>query len=215
MKRLVAASKFDIDNQNQRWKKGGIMKIKIFLTGIIAFFISQAAYAKPLYYDINWDGSGPGYHLEINGVLSNNGDFRINSWTIDGVEPYKITIEDRAADINYFMPDFTEIGLPFFEGYFEGFDFVNDRVSGGNVLEIYDPNALLTLDNLGNYLPINASTLSGPLFFHRIYGFDEWGPNIVTISEHKMNDPVPEPATMLLVGVGLAGLVGMRLRKKQ
>jgi hypothetical protein len=153
--------------------------------------------------------------LDINGVLSNNGDFRINSWTIDGVKPYKITIEDRAASIDYFSPEFTWIILPFFEGYFEGFGFVNDYVGGGHVLEIYDPNALLTLDNLGNYLPTDAFSLFGPSFNHIIYGYDEWGPGGVTISEHKMNAPVPEPATMLLVGVGVAGLVGMRLRKKQ
>jgi hypothetical protein len=30
-----------------------------------------------------------------------------------------------------------------------------------------------------------------------------------------MNAPVPEPATMILFGAGLAGLVGVRLRRKK
>jgi hypothetical protein len=30
-----------------------------------------------------------------------------------------------------------------------------------------------------------------------------------------VDDPVPEPATMLLFGTGIAGIVGIRLRKKK
>jgi hypothetical protein len=32
---------------------------------------------------------------------------------------------------------------------------------------------------------------------------------------HHVGDPVPEPATMLLLGIGIVGLVGTRLRKKK
>jgi hypothetical protein len=222
MKRLVAASKLDTGDQNQRWKKGGIMKIRIFLISILAFFISQTAHAKTLYYDITWESPySPLGALEIKGVLSSKGDLGINSWTIDGVDAYEIIIDDSTTTINYLTEgdyDFNvaEIWLPQFTGYFEGFDFFNDAVySGfGSQIIVEDPNSLLTLDNIGNYLPIISQTGAGPHYFHRIYGYEEWGP-IVTISGHKMNAPVPEPATMLLVGVGVTGLVGMRLRKKQ
>jgi hypothetical protein len=203
--------------------RGGIMKTKIFLTGIIAFFISQTAYAKTLYYDIKWESSY-NYDLEINGILSSKGDFRINSWTIDGVEAYKITIEDSVTSIYYTTwggddsVNVAEIWLPGFDGYFEGFDFLDDRVYGGwgRVIVVEDPNHLLTLDNLGNYFSSEIfENAFGPFYYlHNIDGYEEWGPT-VTISEHKMNAPVPEPATMILFGAGLAGLVGVRLRRKK
>jgi hypothetical protein len=198
------------------------MKTKMFLIGIFAFFISQTAHAKTLYYDIKWEDN---YYLdlEIHGILSSKGDFRINSWTVDGVEAYKITIEDSVTSIYYTTwggddsVNVAEIWLPGFDGYFEGFNFLNDAVHGGwgRVIIVEDPNHLLTLDNLGNYFSSNIfSSGFGPHYYHNIYGYNEWIP-IVTISEHKMNAPVPEPATMILFGAGLAGLVGIRSRKKK
>ncbi|MFV0435879.1 MAG: PEP-CTERM sorting domain-containing protein [Desulfopila sp.] len=78
----------------------------------------------------------------------------------------------------------------------------------------------------GRYIPFDSlSVFDGlevagiwTLFFQDTWGADplslnRWGLDITTAG--TKNDPVPEPATMLLLGSGLAGLAGSRLRRKK
>ncbi len=46
-------------------------------------------------------------------------------------------------------------------------------------------------------------------------GDESWAVSNINISDNNGGAPVPEPATMLLLGTGLAGLAGSRLRRKK
>lgn len=63
---------------------------------------------------------------------------------------------------------------------------------------------------------INLSGITGRTFYleeYDIAGVFNFRTNFNV--EYSETDPVPEPATMLLFGTGLAGLVGNRLRRKK
>ena len=94
-------------------------------------------------------------------------------------------------------------------------DWINDPFipETGDFFDIFYAETLQ-----GEFDLYNFGTLSGGLHWGIDYLVDEFGStDIVRLSviADQIVDPVPEPATMLLFGTGLVGLIGSRLRKKK
>lgn len=84
-------------------------------------------------------------------------------------------------------------------------------MKAGNSFGLYGSGELVTLKAGVNYeiqwdIGISDTNVSG-FTTNGLSHFSLWGETVST--------PVPEPATMLLFGTGLAGLVGSRFRKKK
>jgi hypothetical protein len=104
----------------------------------------------------------------------------------------------------------------------------NNRVSGTNWLIVYDVNGnpVTTLTGVGptadGFTPpsgyantlLNSSyfiTSSGRLFIFVVQGGGATGTYIDRLDIYEV---VPEPASLMALGVGLAGLLGLRRRKR-
>jgi len=150
-----------------------------------------------------------------------NGDVENFGTVNPGSSPGKLTINGD------FVQDFlgklsVELG-----GYTQGADYDwlcidgNAQLAGELDISFYDDFT----PKVGDIFSIltTGGVVSGsfdPYIFENSLGLSSYwdigyGKNFVNIEYLGTTNPVPEPATMILFGTGLAGLIGVRLRKKK
>jgi hypothetical protein len=97
----------------------------------------------------------------------------------------------------------------YFDFYFDVLSFPSDGFGG------YNTNAAVNLIFAGT-ITRDLTTYAGstlPIAFALNWGFDDYGyESVLTISNVEIN-PVPIPATLLLLGSGLLGIISIRKRK--
>ena len=178
---------------------------------------------------VSWDTDGGGnYHSGIGAQGT--------GWSLTMVDPTKSTYYG-----SYWALDVTDPNVLISSVLLEGFDdnvvFDNDEdnfpgtqgSAWGNPLDISDrpqlPVPATTYDGVIDVtyigdVAINGTTAYGDVYRSMLISFTN-GPFDTndTLYFHQdtdnVNNPVPEPATMLMFGVGLSGIVAIRSRKKK
>lgn len=142
--------------------------------------------------DDYWGTSPAGGNYWSNGLPDNADD-----WGDERRDTLRVTFEESASNI--------------------GFDYWNSHGSLQITFNFYDStNALLGTQSLNsNGWETVSFSYSGVSYFEMNQPRDDWFFSLDNLTfESEASDPVPEPATMLLFGTGLMGLVGIRRKKK-
>jgi PEP-CTERM motif len=177
----------------------------IVLLGVSLFLMVGMVTVQAAPYSLIMDLSGPGYYKDLDTTASDYGVWQVWNGTL--------------------LPDWTATGIPNVMTYIgnanpaEPVGQFYDVTVGSDDLRIVEyanalgyaffylsPSALYSgLNNIGTATENPNGSYSWT---------DTYGDIYLIYTEGRAPNPVPEPATMLLLGLGLLGLVGVRRKIK-
>ncbi len=123
-----------------------------------------------------------------------------------GTTPLTFTFAESNLEI-FAFPQYHDAAIQYNNGHFNGFFFEADFDFQGNQYRFSDQGGLWNIQQLVNGVPTFQNLVSGYI--------NIGDNNLTNIQPFSPTTPVPEPATMLLLGSGLIGLWGARRKFKK
>jgi len=182
-------------------------------------FTAAEIYLKGVSYDLS--------HGTMNGTTTVSPWHAITLSGSDAVNLFSLSGTDL-GDASSLTFDFAsdEIGIVNVSGTscdFSGFGFFGGGTAENILFNFYEATSL-TIGSIGvrgsilapyAHITFNSGVVNGSVIADSIVGGGQFNQNLFDHEIPNGSQPVPEPATMLLFGSGLAGLAATRLRKRK
>lgn len=190
------------------------LRMGLFGVALLAVFVVvSTSSAVPLRMDYQITDLGGSYDYEFNLSLDNHD----NSW-VPGMGWGWIVFGDR-ADVNSPIEDFVGDPSDLWIGPFGSYDLIGGANNGPILMYGSNYNfGFWTPTAIGEELNWSGTSANyvgqGEMYFSSLVTIGGVDPTFFELAHLVAPAAIPEPCSMLLLGIGLAGIAGARIRRK-